>query len=100
MTVGERARFWRPGREPPGAVVHPDLESVVSRGNNVQVAVAIDISREDVLRVDVIAERNLAREAIRVSGASHNRGCQSTRQRQAKDTNQGTARKHQIDDTE
>src|SRR5262245_28076051 len=70
MTVDGRARFWRPGREPPRAVVHPDLESVFSRGKDVQVAVAIDISRKDVLCVDVIAERYLAREAIRVGGAS------------------------------
>jgi len=66
MTVNERARLRRLGCEPAGAVVHPDDEPVIGGGQHVEVAVAVDVGRKDVMRIDVVADRNLMREGVRV----------------------------------
>ena len=78
------------------AVVHPDLESVIGRREHVEVAVAIDVRRENAMRVDVIAQGNLLREAVRVVRVCRDRGRQPAGQRQAEGAKENAARKHQI----
>jgi hypothetical protein len=78
------------------AVVHPDLDPVIGRGQDIQVAVAIDVRRDDAMRVDVIAPGDLLREAVRVTGVRRNRGRQSAGERQAEGANEDAARKHPI----
>ena len=48
--------------EPAGPVVDPDEEAAIGRGQDVEVAVAIDVRRHDPLQLHVVARGDRSRE--------------------------------------
>ena len=64
--IDERPLPRRLRREPTRAVVHPDHEPVIGRGDDIEVPIAIDVCGDDVMRVEVIERRDLPREGAGV----------------------------------
>lgn len=62
MTIDERPLLRRLRCEPARAVVHPDHEPVIGRGDDIEIPIAIDVGGDDVVRVEVIQRRDLSRK--------------------------------------
>src|SRR5262245_29715701 len=64
--VDEETMLRRLRREPAAAVVDPDEEPALGRGQDIEIAVAIDVGGDDALQHHVVAHGDGARERRRV----------------------------------
>lgn len=83
MAIDERPLLGRLRREPARAVVHPDHEPVIGRGDDIEIPIEIDVGGHDMPGIDVILQGNCARERCGIGGAGRRRYRRHQHQRQS-----------------